>query len=112
MTLFDHAEAERRKVAGIAAATSPEHRKAVLAAAQQAAFELAQRFGEVDSDMVAARVESMGFDYAALGNAAGATFKNAPHPYKWVWTGRARASERVSTHGRVIRVWRLGRTVA
>ena len=111
MTLFDLAEAERRKAEGIAIAISPAHRQAVLAAAQQAAFDLAQRHGEVDSDMVAALVESMGFDYATLGNAAGATFRNAPHPYKWVWTGRARASERVSTHGRVIRIWRLGRSV-
>ena len=37
----------------------------------------------------------------ALGNAAGSVFKNME------WTGRVVRSERPSTHGRIIRVWRL-----
>jgi len=107
MTLFDHAAAERLKAEGMARAAAS--RPALLAAAQHVAQRLAALHGEVDSDMVAREMEAGGIDYAALGNAAGSVFKNPPEGFRWEWTGGVRTSERVSTHGRVIRVWRLAR---
>jgi hypothetical protein len=43
-----------------------------------------------------------GLDYADLGNAAGSVFDG-----RFAWTGEVVASRRPSTHGRLIRVWRL-----
>lgn len=109
MTLWDMAEAERRREEGMARAANA--RGELLAVAQEAAYLLALHTdtGEVDSDMVALHMERRGLDYAALGNAAGSVFRNAPEGRAWVWTGKVRRSERASTHARMIRVWRLER---
>lgn len=99
MNLFDAVEAERRKEAGMAraAAARPE----LLALAREVASWLCAVRGTVTSDDVAYRMAELGHDYDALGNAAGSVFRGG-----FEWTGEVRSSERASTHGRVIRVWR------
>lgn len=98
-TLFDAMEAQRRRNAGLAAAENG--REWLLAEARRAARNACSVYGEVHADDVALYMESRGLDYAALGNAAGSVFKGMQ------WTGRVVRSERPSTHGRIIRVWRL-----
>lgn len=103
MTLFDQAEADRRAEEGIARAA--ERRGRLLAIAQQIARDACLAQGEVTSDDIAAEMDRMGEDYAALGNASGAVFRGIGLR----WTGRCVKSARPSTHGRVIRVWELDR---
>ena len=57
--------------------------------------------GDVTSDEVALIMRDRGLDYSLLGNAAGSVFDG------FAWTGRVVQSKRPSTHGRIIRVWRL-----
>lgn len=100
MDLFDAAEADRRKEAGMAkaAAARPE----LLAAAQGIALALAAGGDEVSMDHVAAEMAAQGYDFTLLGNAAGSVFKGPG----WVCSGFTR-SVRASTHGRAIRLWKL-----
>lgn len=98
--LFDAAEAERRKDAGIALAS--EGRAALLGHAQEIAYRLARWHGTVSMDMVAMELSAEGIDPSSLGNAAGAVFKGAA----WECTGFIK-SVRASTHGRTIRTWRI-----
>jgi len=104
LTLFDQAEADRRREQGLAAATATEARQALLAQAQAIAVALCDAMGAVTSDDVALAMSKRGLDYDALGNAAGAVFRGNG----FVWTGEARKSARPSTHARVIRVWTRG----
>jgi hypothetical protein len=101
-TLFDSAEADRRMEAGIALASSSQMRNALLRVAQGHARSLCVTQGWVTSDCVCRRMAERGFDYADLGNAAGAVFRGG-----FSWTGEVQRSTRVSTHGRIIRVWRI-----
>lgn len=103
MNLFDAAEADRRKEAGMAKAASA--RPELLAAAQQIARRLARVYGEVNMDQVAAEMHRYGYDFTLLGNAAGSVFKGPG----WTCLGFTR-SVRPSTHGRAIRVWKLEET--
>ena len=100
MTLFDLIEAERRKEEGMARAA--DARATALALAKQYAVTLAETHGEITSDDVALAMEQDGHRYEDLGNAAGSLFRG-----RFEWTGRTATSARVSTHGRIIRVWRL-----
>jgi hypothetical protein len=99
MELFKYMEAQARRNAGMAAAENG--REWLLAQAQRCAREAAETYGEVHADDVAMHMSARGLDYSALGNAAGSVFKGME------WTGRVVRSERPSTHGRIIRVWRL-----
>jgi hypothetical protein len=100
MNLFDTAEAERRKIVGKALAADRRHE--LLAAARGFAAFIARNGNTVTADEVAALMAENGLDYADLGNAAGSVFDG-----KFAWTGEVIASRRPSTHGRLIRVWRL-----
>ena len=100
MNLFDAAEAQRRKNAGMTKAADARHQ--LLAAAQDFAHRIAVSKGSVTADDVAFRMAQVGMDYAELGNAAGSVFRG-----KFKWTGQVVPSERASTHGRAIKVWRL-----
>lgn len=97
--LLDEVLAQHRKETGMALAAAA--RGSLLAAAQECAAWLGNVYGEVTSDMVAARMQSLGLDYSALGNASGSVFRG-----NFVWTGRMVASIRPSTHARMIKVWR------
>lgn len=99
MELFNYMEAQRRRNAGMAAAENG--RAWLLAQAQRCARHAAQVYGTVHADDVAIWMANRGMDYSALGNAAGSVFKGME------WTGQVVRSERPSTHGRIIRVWRL-----
>ena len=107
MTLFDYAEAERRKEEGMERAM--RGREWHLRAAQDIAVSIGRVTDDVDSDMVAMRMTRLGLDYEQLGNAAGCVFKSPPAGFRWVFSGKVRRSQRASTHGRMIRVWNLRR---
>jgi hypothetical protein len=100
MTLFDPIEADRRKAVGKALAA--DRRSELLAAARGFAAFIARDGDTVTSDEVANLMAHNGLDYAELGNAAGSVFDG-----KFVWTGQVVPSRRPSSHGRLIRVWRL-----
>ena len=100
MNLFDAAESERLKEAGIAAAA--EGREYLLEIARDRARLVARERGEVTMDDVVAALVADGFDPAQLGNAAGAVFKGR----EWVFTGRFVRSARVASHSNLLRVWR------
>ena len=100
MSLFDPAEAERRKAVGMALAADAKHE--LLAAARGFAAFIASNGSTVTADEVAAMMAANGLDYSELGNAAGSVFDT-----RFQWTGRVIPSQRPSTHGRLIRVWRL-----
>jgi hypothetical protein len=59
-------------------------------------------FGTVHADDVAGAMANDGLNYADLGNAAGSVFDCS-----FQWTGQVIRSLRPSTHGRIVRVWRL-----
>lgn len=100
MNLFDAAEADRRKIEGKAIAAGA--RSEVLELARLMALTLARRNGTVNADDVAGMMAANGFNYADLGNSAGSVFDSG-----FEWTGQVVRSARPSTHGRVVRVWRL-----
>jgi hypothetical protein len=97
--LFDAVEAQRRKEVGMARAASA--RPALLSAAREIAFMIAERRGEVHMDDVVRTMLACGHDPAELGNAAGSVFRGM------AWTGKMLPSQRASTHGRWIKVWAL-----
>lgn len=100
--LFNYAESLRRKESGMAraAASCPK----LLATAQDLAKRIALTNGTVTSDDVAFRMAQLGLDYSELGNAAGSVFRGA-----FEFTGQVVQSERATTHGRCIKVWRIKR---
>jgi hypothetical protein len=100
MNLFDAVEADRRRDAGKAIAASA--RSELLEGARTMALALARRNGTVNADDVAGMMATNGFNYADLGNAAGSVFDAG-----FEWTGEVVRSSRPSTHGRLVRVWRL-----
>lgn len=100
MNLFDAVEADRRKTEGKAIAASA--RSELLGVARTMALALARRNGIVNADDVAGMMANHGMNYADLGNAAGSVFDSG-----FEWTGQVIRSIRPSTHGRVVRVWRL-----
>lgn len=100
MPTFNRDEANAIGVRGMQLAA--ESRTDVLRIAQWCARQLARENGEVTSDDVAMEMSKMNTDYDLLQNAAGSVFRG-----DFEWTGKVIKSIRVSTHGRVIRVWRL-----
>ena len=101
VNLFDAAQAAARKEEGMAraAAAKPE----LLAKAQEYARRIARMQGVVTADDVAAVMARHGMDYSQLGNAAGSVFRGM------VWTRETTRSVRPSTHGRILRSWRIRR---
>jgi hypothetical protein len=100
MNLFDAAEAERLKLHGKAVAA--QSRSELLGLARVYALMLVRRNGTVHADDVAGAMANDGLNYADLGNAAGSVFDCS-----FQWTGQVIRSLRPSTHGRIVRVWRL-----
>jgi hypothetical protein len=99
-SIFDYAEAQRRKEVGMHLAA--DARPTLLGDAQTIAKRIALRWEVVTSDDVAAVMMAKGMRYEDLGNAAGSVFRS-----DFAWTGRVTSSIRPSTHGRMIKVWRL-----
>lgn len=102
-TLFDQAEANRQRDIGMSRAISSDERSALLAHAQAIAVELCRTGAVITSDHVAVAMLRQGVNYADLGNAAGSVFNRK----MFEWTGDVCQSIRVSTHGRMIKAWRL-----
>jgi len=100
MNLFDAAEADRRKDVGKSAAALA--RSALLEVARSCALAIARKQATVTADDVARMMDAEGMKYSDLGNAAGSIFDDA-----FCWTGEVTRSARPSTHGRIVRVWRL-----
>jgi hypothetical protein len=100
MNLFDHAQAQLRKEEGMQKAASAK--SGLLAVAQTHAVRIAKNLGTVNSDQVAQSMADHGFRYEELQNASGSVFRG-----DFEWTGQVTASQRPSTHGRMIKVWRL-----
>jgi hypothetical protein len=101
--LFDVVESARRRDAGIARATAKKERSALVLQARAIAIRFAAEHGTVTADDVAAAMSTMGLNYAALGPAAGAVFRDPAFED----TDQTRKCVRVSSHRRKVTVWRL-----
>jgi hypothetical protein len=100
LPLFDAAAARVAAEQGMARAA--ENKKSLLKFAREVAVELGQRTGLVTADDVQHELGQRGISEHALGNAAGSLFRDKT---KWIWTGRLVSSERVCSHGNLLRVW-------
>jgi hypothetical protein len=100
LPLFDIVEAARRRDVGMSLAV--QNRELLLTQARLLAHEHAAQHGTVTADDVATLMSAAGMNYADLGNAAGSVFREG-----FIWTGDVRQSARVSTHRRLVRVWRI-----
>lgn len=100
-TIFDAIAANSAKERGISVAS--EGKQHELRFAQSVARELGRRQGRVTADdVIRELIEVHGWQEGQLGNAAGGIFRGA----SWTFTGETVKSQRVSSHGRLIRVWR------
>lgn len=97
---FDAVKAEKAKRRGMDFAA--QHKGSLLAKARGFAMDLALIDGQVNADDIQDYLLKLGFSSASLGNAAGSIFRGP----EWECVGWQK-SERVSNHGRMIRVWRL-----
>ena len=100
-TLFDRAESHNRKSEGMTAAA--QARTLLLEQARNVATSLAAANGETHMDEVFKRMQELGFHPELLGNASGSVFLAR----EFEFTGKYFKSERVSSHARDIKVWRL-----
>ncbi len=98
--IFDEIAAREAAEKGIAKAAKRD--PALLELAKQKAIELGRRHTFVTADDVQRELIAAGYGEHDLGNAAGSLFKNKKH---WVYADRTVESKRVSSHGRLIRVW-------
>lgn len=100
-TIFDAIAANAAKERGIEIASG--HKRHELRFAQSVAREIGRRQGTVTADdVVRELIEVHGWAEGQLGNAAGGMFRGSC----WKDTHRSVSSQRVSAHGRLIRVWR------
>jgi hypothetical protein len=99
LPLFDLFQAEIAADRGIAQAAV--NKSTSLEAAKAIAVELGQRQTFVTADDVI-RVYSRRFPLEPLGNAAGGIFRDKRH---WRFAERYEQCERVTSHGRMLRVW-------
>lgn len=98
---FDLATGEKLKEEGISRAIEWTP-KELFMHAHLTAMGLASMFGTVTADDVYKQLLAEGFNPSLLGNAWGGVFKKG-----FEFTGKWRKSSRVSSHARMIRVWRL-----
>jgi len=98
--LFDQSRGQLRKYVGMKSAAI--HHKEKLELARAVAAILAMRNGTVSADEVGEALLK-GYGIKTLGNATGSLFKGKD----WIFTGQWKTSTRVSSHGRMLRVWRL-----
>jgi hypothetical protein len=101
-TLFDLAEGERRKEAGIEQASDMMSRRFLLQKARAIAWEIVIARGQVTADDVYREMDRRGYNPILLGNAAGAIFQEKG----FVFHGEWQKSKRTTNHARMNRVWR------
>lgn len=100
-TIFDAIAANAAKERGIEIASGNKRHE--LRFAQSVAREIGRRQGTVTADdVIRELIEVHGWKEGQLGNAAGGMFRGSC----WKFTGDMAACERVSSHGRMLRVWR------
>lgn len=100
-TIFDAIAANAAKERGIAVAS--DNKQHELRFAQDVARDIGRRQGRVNADdVIRELLEKHGWQEGQLGNAAGAMFRGPC----WIDTRETVKSERVASHGRLIRVWR------
>lgn len=104
--LFDLAESQRQRDMGMSRAASVIERKEILLYARRVARRICLEWGSVTSDDVAQAMQNDGIDYAVLGNAAGSVFRDDA----FTPTGEVRQSTRITSHARIMRVWKLADT--
>jgi hypothetical protein len=101
-TIFDAIATNSAKERGISVAS--EGKQHELRFAQDVAREIGRRQGRVTADdVIRELIEVHGWQEGQLGNAAGGIFRGS----SWTFTGETVKSQRVSSHGRLIRVWRF-----
>jgi len=100
--MFNFAEGQAARDAGLNRACIPSFRKEALRKAKAHAIALGVALGEVTADDVKRRMLNYGDDPDDLGNAAGSIFRGS----EWVCVG-VKQSERKSRHAGKISVWRL-----
>lgn len=98
--LLDAIAANEAAEQGIAQAAAKK--RSVLEFAKKKAIELGRQNWCVTADDVQLALVAEGISDRALGNAAGSVFKDKT---LWRYANRVVKSERVSSHGRLIRVW-------
>lgn len=98
--LFDAVAAREAAEQGIAEAA--DNKRSLLEFAKKKAIELGRQNQFVTADDVQAALVENKISDRALGNAAGSVFKDKT---LWRYADRVVKSERVSSHGRLIRVW-------
>lgn len=101
LNIFDHAASVAAKELGIQQAA--EHKRSLLEHARGHALRIAKERGTVTADDVAKALHDEGISIFALGSAAGALFKGG----QFEFTGEFIKSERVHSHGNLLRRWRL-----
>jgi hypothetical protein len=98
-SIFDAIAAREAAEAGMEIAA--KNNRPLLIIARQLAVEIGRRKGRVTADDVQAALIDRGYPESSLGNAAGSVFRGG----QWRWNGETVKSERVASHGRLIRVW-------
>jgi hypothetical protein len=102
LPLFDGRKARAAKTKGMARAAA--HHNELLEIARDVAESIARSGnGTATMDQVAMQLMTMDYNPSDLGNAAGSVFKGN----QWEFTGTRVKSNKVSSHAREIRVWRL-----
>ena len=91
---------------GIERASEP--RRLILLQAQACANTLGLQGEEVSAVQVRDYFDQLNWDWASLGNAAGAIFRSPPDGWRWVPVGW-RPTTAKESHTRPVRVWKLER---
>ncbi len=102
-SLFDLPLALELRDRGIELAAS--QRPGLVTLAREIAVLIAAKTGTVNADQVVAEMVRRGYGVHALGNAAGAIFRDR----RFEFTGDRVKSERMHSHGNEMKVWRLAR---
>ncbi len=103
MSIFDLPTGIELANKGIALAA--DNKGELVTRGREIALRIAATRGEVTADDVQYELAKEGVSVKALGNAAGAIFRDR----RFKFTGRMAKSTRIHAHGNLLRVWELAR---
>jgi hypothetical protein len=103
MSIFDLPTGIELANKGIALAA--DNKGELVTRGRNIALRIAATRGEVTADDVQYELAKEGVSVKALGNAAGAIFRDR----RFKFTGRMAKSTRIHAHGNLLRVWELAR---
>ncbi len=103
MSIFDLPMGIELANKGIALAA--DNKGELVTRGREIALRIAATRGEVTADDVQYELAKEGVSVKALGNAAGAIFRDR----RFKFTGRMAKSTRIHAHGNLLRVWELAR---